>query len=70
MEKLQKKIANREKLFKKFKNSKLNIDEQIFKESQKEVRNLIKIKKKRFFEDKLTENIKANQKSYGKQSEV
>ena len=51
------KIANREKLFKKFKNSKLNIDEQIFKESQKEVRNLIKIKKKRFFEDKLTENI-------------
>ena len=40
------KIANREKLLKKFKNSKLHVDEQIFKESQKEVRNLIKRKKK------------------------
>ena len=40
------KIANREKLFKKFKSSKLHVDEQIFKESQKEVRNLIKRKKK------------------------
>ena len=51
------KITIREKCFKKFKKSKLHIDEEIFKESQKDVKNIIKEKKKEFFENKLTENI-------------
>ena len=51
------KINIREKYFKKFKKSKLHVDEDIFKESQKDVRNIIKKKKKDFFENKITENI-------------
>ena len=51
------KIAIRERLFKKFKKSKLHIDEAIFKESQKDVKNIIKMKKKEYYENKLAENV-------------
>ena len=51
------KIARRDKLFKKFKKSKLHVDEICFKEARNDVQNLIKKKKKTFFGNKLNENI-------------
>ena len=51
------KIAIRDKLLKKFKKSKLHIDEDMFRESKKEVINTIKRKKKEFIESSLNENI-------------
>ena len=54
---IMEKIAIRDKLFKKFKNSKLHVDNDIFKEAKKEVVDLINRKKKEFFENKLNENI-------------
>ena len=51
------KIAIRDKLFKKFKKSKLNVDKDLFKEARNNVESLIKNKKKTFFENKLKENI-------------
>ena len=56
-ERLQKKITIRDKLFKKFKKTKLNVDKEIYTKSRNVVRNLIKIKKQKYFEDKLNENI-------------
>ena len=51
------KISLRDKLFKKFKKSKLHVDEICFKEARNEVQNVIKKKKKTFFENQLNENI-------------
>ena len=51
------KIAIRDKLFKKFKKSKLHVDKDLFREARNNVENLIKSKKKTYFEDKLKENI-------------
>ena len=50
-------ISNRDKLFKKFKKSKLHIDELIYKEAKNTVQRLIKEKKKKIFLKKLEENI-------------
>ena len=54
---LAEQISNRDKLFKKFKKSKLHIDELIYKEAKNTVQRLIKEKKKKFFSKKLEENI-------------
>ena len=54
---LAQQISNRDKLFKKFKKSKLHIDELIYKEAKNTVQRLIKEKKKIFFSKKLEENI-------------
>ena len=54
---LAEQISNRDKLFKKFKKSKLHIDELIQKEAKNTLQRLIKEKKKRFFSKKLEQNI-------------
>ena len=54
---LAEQIFNRNKLFKKFKKSKLHIDELIYKEAKNTVQRLIKEKKKSFFSKKLEEKI-------------
>ena len=54
---IMEKIAIRDKLFKKFKNSQLHVDNDIFKEAKKEVADLIKKRKREYFENKLSENI-------------
>ena len=46
----------RDKLFKKFKKSKLHIDKEIYKIAQYEVQKLISYKKKKFFENKLNDS--------------
>ena len=46
---LAEQISNRDKLFKKFKKSKLHIDELIYKEAKNTVQRLIKEKKKKIF---------------------
>ena len=51
------KISVRDKLFKKFKNSKLHIDKEIYKIARYEVQKLISYKKKSFFENKLNDSI-------------
>ena len=51
------KIAIRDKLFKKFKKSKLHVDKDLYREARNNVENIIKSKKKKYFEDKLKENI-------------
>ena len=58
-------LADRDKLFKKFKKSKLHIDELIYKEAKNTVQRLIKEKKKKFFSKKLEENI-GEHKNFGK----
>ena len=54
---LAEQISNRDKLFKKFKKSKLHIDELIYKEAKNTMQRLIKEKKIIFFSKKLEENI-------------
>ena len=51
------KIAIRDKLFKKFKKSKLHVDKDLYREARNNVESIIKSKKKTYFEDKLKENI-------------
>ena len=51
------KINLRNKLLKKFKASKLSTDEKLFKKTRQEVHNLIKNKKRNFYQNKLKENI-------------
>ena len=51
------KLNLRDKLFKKFKSSRLNRDWEIYKEARNDVQQLIKYKKKKYFEEKLAENI-------------
>ena len=47
----------RDKHLKKFKASRLNIDEQLYKEAKINVQKLIKIKKRDFYQEKLRENV-------------
>ena len=54
---LVRQISNRDKLFKKFKKSKLHIDELIDREAKNTVQRLPKEKKKNFFSKNLEENI-------------
>ena len=51
------KLSIRDKLFKKFKSSRLNIDWEIYKEARNEVQRTIKQKKKQYLQEKLSENI-------------
>ena len=54
---LAEQISNRDKLFKKFKKSKLYIDELICKEAKNTVQHLIKERKKKCLSKKIEENI-------------
>ena len=54
---IAKKSSIGDKLFKKFKSSRLNIDWEIYKEAKNDVQRTIKQKKKQYLEEKLTENI-------------
>ena len=59
---IMEKISDRDKLFKKFKKSRLHVDKDNYKEARNEVQKLIRTKKKAYFESKLTENAgKPNQ---------
>ena len=51
------KIAIRDKLFKKFKKSKLHVNNDLYREARNNVESIIKGKKKTYFEDKLKENV-------------
>ena len=51
------KLSLSDKLFKKFKSSRLNIDWEIYKDARNDVQRLIKYKKKKYFKEKLAENI-------------
>ena len=50
-------IALRDKLFKKFKSSKLNVDKEIYNKTRKKSHRLILQKKREYFENKSKENI-------------
>ena len=52
-----KKLSLKDKLFKIFNSSRFNIDWEIYKKTRNDVQGLIKFKKKKRFEEKLTENI-------------
>ena len=54
---IMEKISDRDKLFQKFKKSRLHVDKDNYKELRNEVQKLICKKKKAYFESKLTENI-------------
>ena len=47
-----------DKLYKRFKLTKLHVDKEIYKEARNVVQNLIRKKKKAYFEEKLKENTK------------
>ena len=51
------KIILKGKRLKTFKDSRLNIDEQLHKEAKINVQKLIKIKKRDFYQEKLRENV-------------
>ena len=48
----------RDKVYRRFKLTKLHVDEEIYRETQNVVQNLIRKKKKAYFEEKLKENTK------------
>ena len=50
-------ITIRDKLFKKFKTSKLQIDRELYNEARNKVQSLIKKKKKTFYEEQLKDNV-------------
>ena len=52
------KIHTRDKLYSRFKLTKLRVDEEIYKEARNVVQNLIQKKKKAYFEEKLKQNTK------------
>ena len=54
---IMEKINEKDKLSKKFKNSCLNVDKDIYNEARGVVQKLIRTKKKAFVESKLSENI-------------
>ena len=62
---ISEKINTRNKLYKKSKSKKLHVDEEIHKEEQNTVQNLIRRKKKAYFEEKLKKNT-ANPKKLWK----
>ena len=51
------KLSIKDKLFLKFKPSRLNIDWEIYKEARSDIQRTIKQKKKQYLEEKLSENI-------------
>ena len=55
-------IKTRDKLFRKFKKSKSNVDNEMFKKNRNQLHELIKSKKKNFITQKLTENISTPRK--------
>ena len=61
-EEIAEKIHTRDKLYKKFKSTKLHVDEEIYKEARNTVQNLIRKKKKAYFEEKLSESTANPQK--------
>ena len=62
---LAEQISNRDKLFKKFKKSKLHIDELIYKEAKNTVQRLIEEKKK-FFIEKIRRKYRRTQRTLEK----
>ena len=54
---IMEKISDRDKLFKKFKNSLLHVDKDNHKKARNEVQKLIRTKTKAYFESKMNENI-------------
>ena len=52
------KMHTRDKLYRRFNLTKLHVDEEIYKEARNVVQNLIRKKKKAYFEEKLKENTK------------
>ena len=65
MEKLQRKYTQETNSIKNFKSTKLSVDEEIYKEARHTVQNLIRKKKKAYFEEKIKENT-ANPKKLWK----
>ena len=59
------KIHTRDKLYSRFKLTKLRVDEEIYKEARNVVQNLIQKKKKAYFEEKLKKTQKMR-KNFGK----
>ena len=57
-EEIADKINTREKLYKRFKLTKLRVDEEIYREARNVVQNLIRKKEIAYFEEKLKENTK------------
>ena len=57
------KIATRDKLFRKFQKSKLSVDEILYKEARNTAQALIRVKKRKLLQEKLSKNI-------GKQKEL
>ena len=55
-EEIAEKIHTRDKIYKKFKSTKLHVDEEIYNEARNKVQNLIRKKKKAYFEEKIKEN--------------
>ena len=64
-EEIAEKIHTRDKLHEKIKSTKLHVDEEIHKEARNTIQNLIRKKKKAYFEEKLKENT-ANPKKLWK----
>ena len=58
-------IYKRDKLHKKFKLTKLHVDEDLYKEARNAVQNLIRKKKKAYFEEKLKANTANPKKTLG-----
>ena len=54
---IAKNIAARDKLFRKFEKSKLNVDEILYKEARNTVQALIRDKKRKILQEKLSKNI-------------
>ena len=52
------KIAARDKLFRKFQKSNLSVDEILYKEARNTVQAIIKDKKRKLLQEKLSENIR------------
>ena len=52
------KLSSRDKLFQKFKKSRLHIDKELFKKAKYEALKLIATKKQAFFKEKISESIK------------
>ena len=55
-------MNNRDELFKKFKKSRLSLDQENFKKARYKVKKLIAEKTRNYFEKKLTENIGKSKK--------
>ena len=55
--KVLEKLNARDKLFKKFKKSRLNIDKELYKKAKYDASKLIATKKQAFFKEKLSETI-------------